>query len=161
MTTLRNPYNNVGSSLPPQPFGSVVDQVKNNENVLIETAGLNQYNFLDVGQELDAWKDVQKVQRAAFPQNRTNEFNVDTTNQFYPHIMPLYYQGAASNSRLLNNPADHNQNLDMTSQRTYIKPFYTTKEQFGSVLPIEVNNSVLPLGPVYVRKIVLPSNNLE
>ena len=161
MTTLRNPYNNVGTSLPPQPFGSVVDQVKNNENVLIETAGLNQYNFLDVGQELDAWKDVQKVQRAAFPQNRTNEFNVDTTNQFYPHIMPLYYQGAASNSRLLNNPADHNQNLDMTSQRTYIKPFYTTKEQFGSVLPIEVNNSILPLGPVYVRKIVLPSNNLE
>ena len=161
MTTLRNPYNNVGSSLPPQPFGSVVDQVKNNENVLIETAGLNQYNFLDVGQELDAWKDVQKVQRAAFPQNRTNEFNVDTTNQFYPHIMPLYYQGAASNSRLLNNPADHNQNLDMTSQRTYIKPFYTTKEQFGSVLPIEVNNSILPLGPVYVKKIVLPSNNLE
>ena len=161
MTTLRNPYNNIGTSLPPQPFGSVVDQVKNNENVLIETAGLNQYNFLDVGQELDAWKDVQKVQRAAFPQNRTNEFNVDTTNQFYPHIMPLYYQGAASNSRLLNNPADHNQNLDMTSQRTYIKPFYTTKEQFGSVLPIEVNNSILPLGPVYVKKIVLPSNNLE
>ena len=161
MTTLRNPYNNVGSSLPPQPFGSVVDQVKNNENVLIETAGLNTYNFLDVGQELDAWKDVQKVQRAAFPQNRTNEFNVDTTNQFYPHIMPLYYQGAASNRRLLNNPADHNQNLDMTSQRTYIKPFYTTKEQFGSVLPIEVNNSILPLGPVYVKKIVLPSNNLE
>ena len=158
MTTLRNPYNNVGNVLPPQPFGSVVDQVKNNENVLIETAGLNQYNFLDVGQELDAWKDVQKVQRAAFP---PNEFNEDTTNQFYPHIMPLYYQGAASNSRLLNNLADHNQNFDMSSQRTYIKPFYTTKEQFGSVLPIEVNNSILPLGPVYVKKIVLPSNNLE
>ena len=161
MTTLRNPYNNVGNFLPPQPFGSVVDQVKNNENVLIETAGLNAYNCLDVGQEWDAWKDVQKVQRAAFPPNRTKEFNIDTTNQFYPHIMPLYYQGAASNSRLLNNPADHNQNLDYSSQRTYIKPFYTTKEQFGTVLPIEINNSVLPLGPVYVKKTVLPSNNLE
>ena len=161
MTTLRNPYNNVGNDLPPQPFGSVVDQVKNNENVLIETAGLNPYNCLDVGQEWDAWKDVQKVQRAAFPPNRTKEFNIDTTNQFYPHIMPLYYQGAASNSRLLNNPADHNQNLDYSSQRTYIKPFYTTKEQFGTVLPIEINNSVLPLGPVYVKKTVLPSNNLE
>ena len=38
MSILRNPYNNVGSSLPPQPFGSVVDQVKNNENVLIENS---------------------------------------------------------------------------------------------------------------------------
>jgi hypothetical protein len=75
--------------------------------------------------------------------------------------MPLYYQGAASNSRLLNNPADHNQNLDMASQRTYIKPFYTVKEQFGSVLPINVNNSILPLGPIYVKKTVLTSNNLE
>ena len=161
MSILRNPYNNVGNSLPPQPFGSVVDQVKNNENVLIETAGLNTYNFQDVGQELNAWNDVQKVQRAAFPPNRTNEFNMDTTNQYFPRVMPLYYQGAASNSRLLNNPADHNQNLDFASQRTYIKPFYTTKEQFGSVLPIEVNNSILPLGPVYVKKVVLPSNNLE
>jgi hypothetical protein len=71
--------------------------------------------------------------------------------------MPLYYQGAASNSRLLNNPPDHNQNLDMASQRTYIKPFYTTKEQFGSVLPIEVNNSILPLGPIYIKKTVLSS----
>jgi len=161
MTTLRNPYNNVGNSLPPQPYGSVVDHIKNNENALIETAGLNQYNFLDVGQELNAWKDVQSAQRSAFPPNRTNEFNKDTTNQFYPHLMPLYYQGAASNSRLLNNPADHNQNLDMASQRTYIKPFYTVKEQFGSVLPINVNNSILPLGPVYVKKTVLTSNNLE
>ena len=158
MTTLRNPYNNVGSSLPPQPFGSVVDQVKNNENVLIETAGLNPYNFQDVGIELNAWNDVQRVQRAAFPPNRTNEFNKDTTNQFYPHIMPLYYQGAASNSRQLNNPADHNQNLDMTSQRTYIKPYYTTKEQFGSVLPIQTNDSILPLGPVYVKKTILSAN---
>ena len=114
--------------------------------------------FEDVGQELDAWKDVQKVQRAP---NRTNDFNKDVTNQYFPHVMPLYYQGAASNSRLLNNPADHNQNLDMTSQRTYIKPFYTVKEQFGSVLPINVNNSTLPLGPVYVKKTVLTSNNLE
>ena len=161
MSNIQNPFNNVGNSLPPQPFGSVVDQVKNNENVLIETAGLNPYNFQDVGNELSAWNDVQRVQRAEFPPNRTNEFNKDTTNQFYPHIMPLYYQGAASNSRLLNNPADHNQNLDMASQRTYIKPFYTGKEQFGSVLPINVNNSMLPLGPVYVKKKKLPSNNLE
>ena len=50
MSILRNPYNNVGNVLPPQPFGSVVDHVKNNENALIETAGLNSYNFLDVGQ---------------------------------------------------------------------------------------------------------------
>jgi hypothetical protein len=49
----------------------------------------------------------------------------------------------------------------MSSQRTYIKPFYTTNEQYGTVLPIEVNNSTLPLGPVYVKKIVLPSNNIN
>ena len=49
----------------------------------------------------------------------------------------------------------------MSSQRTYIKPFYTANEQYGSVLPIEVNNSILPLGPVYVKKIVLPSNNIN
>ena len=66
--------------------------------------------------------------------------------------MPLYYQGGASYSRLLNHPADHNQNLDMSSQGTYIKPFYTVKEQFGSVLPIKVDNSTLPLGSVYVNK---------
>ena len=72
MSILRNPYNNVGNVLPPQPFGSVVDQLKNKENVLIETAGLNAYNFLDIGQELRAWNDVQRVQRAAFPINRTN-----------------------------------------------------------------------------------------
>ena len=161
MSSIRNPYNNVGNVLPPQPYGSVVDHIKNNENALIETAGLNTYNFQDIGQELNAWNDVQKVQRAAVPPNRTNEFNTDTTNQFYPHLMPLYYKGVAYNNPLLKNPADHNQNLDMASQRTYIKPFYTTKEQFGSVLPIEVNNSILPLGPIYVKKTVLPSNNLE
>ena len=91
MSSIQNPFDNVGNSLPPQPFGSVVDQVKNNENVLIETAGLDPYTFVDVGQEL-------------------------------------------------------------SSQRTYIKPFYTTNEQYGTVLPIEVNNSMLPLGPVYVKK---------
>ena len=48
----------------------------------------------------------------------------------------------------------------MTSQRTYIKPFYTTKEQFGSVLPIEVNNSILPLGPIYIKKTVLTTNDI-
>ncbi len=40
MISIRNPYNIVGK-YPPEPFGSVVDQVKNNENALIETAGLN------------------------------------------------------------------------------------------------------------------------
>ena len=158
MTTLRNPYNNVGNVLPPQPFGSVVDQVKNNENVLIETAGLNAYNCLDVGQELSAWNDVQKVQRAAFPINRTNEFNTDTSNKYFPHIQPLFYRGVAQNYNLLNNPPEQNQNLDMASQRTYIKPFYTTKEQFGSVLPIEVNNSILPLGPIYIKKTIISPN---
>ncbi len=69
MSNIRNPYNSVGA-YPPEPFGSVVDKPS-----LIETAGLNPYNFLDVGQELNAWNDVQKVQRAAFLINRTNEFN--------------------------------------------------------------------------------------
>ena len=161
MSILRNPYNNVGNNLPPQPFGSVVDQVKNNENVLIETAGLNAYNFQDVGQELNAWNRLQQIQNTATPPNRTNEFNIDTSNKFYPSLTPLYYQGDAQNSSLLNNPADRNQNLDMTSQRTYIKPFYTVNERYGTVLPIEVNNSILPLGPVYVKKIVLPSNNIN
>ena len=134
-------------------------QVKNNENVFIETAGFNTYNFLDVGQELNAWNDVQKVQQAAFPINRTNEFNIDTSNKYFPRIQPLFYQGDAQNYSILNNPAEKNQNLDMASQRTYIKPFYTTKEQFGSVLPIEVNNSILPLGPIYIKKTVLTTNN--
>ena len=48
---IQKSYNNVGIYLPPQPFGSVVDKVKNYENILIVEAGLNQYNFLDVGQE--------------------------------------------------------------------------------------------------------------
>jgi hypothetical protein len=161
MSSIKNPYNNIGSFLPPQPFGSVVDEVKNNENSLIETAGLNQYNFLDVGQELNAWKHLQQIQRSAFPPNRTNEFNTDTTNKYFPHIQPLFYKGVAQNYSLLNNPPDHNQNLDMASQRTYIKPFYTTKEQFGSVLPIEMNNSILPFGPIYIKKTVLTSNDIE
>jgi hypothetical protein len=48
----------------------------------------------------------------------------------------------------------------MTSQKTYIKPFYTTQEQFGNVLPIEVNNSILPLGPIYIKKTVSISNDI-
>jgi hypothetical protein len=161
MSNIQNPFNNVGNSLPPQPFGSVVNQLKNNENVLIETAGLDAYTFLDVGQELNAWNRLQQVQNSAVPPNRTNEFNIDTSNKFYPRLTPLFFQGDAQNTSLLNNPADRIQNLDLSSQRTYIKPFYTTNEQFGSVLPIEVNNSMLPLGPVYVKKIVLPSNNIN
>ena len=153
MSNIRNPYNNVGQ-YPPEPFGSVVDTPS-----LTETAGLNTYNFLDVGQELSAWNDVQRVQRAAFPINRTNEFNTDTSNKYFPHIQPLFYKGVAQNYNLLNNPPEQNQNLDMASQRTYIKPFYKTKEQFGSVLPIEVNNSILPLGPIYIKKTVLTTND--
>jgi hypothetical protein len=110
---------------------------------------------------INAWKDVQRVQRVAFPINRTNELNTDTSNKYFPHIQPLFYRGVAQNYNLLNNPPEQNQNLDMASQRTYIKPFYTTKEQFGSVLPIEVNNSILPLGPIYIKKTVLTTNNLE
>jgi hypothetical protein len=153
MSNIRNPYNSVGA-YPPEPFGSVVDKPS-----LIETAGLNPYNFQDFGQELSAYNDVQKVQQAAFPINRTNEFNIDTSNKYFPRIQPLFYQGDAQNYSILNNPAEQNQNLDMASQRTYIKPFYTTKEQFGSVLPIEVNNSILPLGPIYIKKTVLTTNN--
>jgi hypothetical protein len=152
MTSFRNPYNNVGA-YPPQPFGSVVDKP-----TLIETAGLNPYNFLDIGQELNAWKDVQRVQNTAFPPNRTNEFNIDTSNKYYPHLQPLFYTGEGQNYNLLNNPAEYNQNLDMTSQRTYIKPFYTTNEQFGTVLPIQKNDSILPLGPIYIKKTVLSPN---
>ena len=153
MSNIRNPCNNVGQ-YPPEPFGSVVDKPS-----LIETAGLNPYNFQDFGQEFSAYNDVQRVQRAAFPINRTNEFNTDTSNKYFPRIQPLFYQGDAQNYSILNNPAEQNQNLDMTSQRTYIKPFYTTKEQFGSVLPIEVNNSILPLGPIYIKKTVLTTND--
>ena len=153
MSNIRNPYNSVGA-FPPEPFGSVVDKPS-----LIETAGLNPYNFQDFGQELSAYNDVQKVQRAAFPINRTNEFNIDTSNKYFPRIQPLFYQGDAQNYSILNNPADRNQNFDMTSQKTYIKPFYTTKEQFGNVLPIEVNNSILPLGPIYIKKTVSISND--
>ena len=69
--------------------------------------------------------------------------------------MPLYYQGAASNSRLLNNPPDHNQNLDMASQRTYIKPYFTTKEVFGTKLPIEEEKTQLQLGLVYIQTTVV------
>ena len=150
--SIRNPYNNVGE-YPPEPFGSVVDKPS-----LTETAGLNPYNFKDVGQELNAWKHLQQIQRAAFPPNRTNEFNTDTTNKYYPHIQPLFYKGVAQNYSLLNNPPDHNLNLDMSSQRTYIKPFYTTKEQFGSMLPIEANNTILPLGPIYINKTIISPN---
>jgi hypothetical protein len=63
MSSLQNPFNNVGNVLPPRPFSSVVDHTKNNENALNETAGLNPYIFLYVGQELNAWDDFQKIQR--------------------------------------------------------------------------------------------------
>ena len=56
---LSGKYNNVGFVLPPQPFGSVNDKILNNENILIETAGLDPYTFADFGQELNAFNDLQ------------------------------------------------------------------------------------------------------
>ena len=149
--TIQNPYNNVGD-YPPEPFGSVVDKP-----TLTETAGLTVFNFVDFGNELNSFNDVQKIQRAAFPPNRTNEFNVDVTNQFYPHIQPLYNLGNASNYHMLNNPYKSG-NVDLSSQRTYIKPYYSTREVYGNVLPIEAQKSILPLGPVYVEKTILSPN---
>ena len=151
MSAIQNPYRNV-DQLGPQPDDSVVDKVKDNENIYIEEAGLNAYNFVNLGNELNAFQDVQNVHRSAFPPNRTNEFNIDTTNRYFPHIQPLFYKGVASNNALLNNPPKHNQNLDMESQRTYIKPFYTKNEEPGTLLPIEVGkySTKLPLGPVYL-----------
>ncbi len=82
MSNIRNPYNSVGE-YPPKPFGLVVDKPSWKER-----AGLNTNNFWDVWQELSAYNDVQNVQREAFPTNRTNEFNTDTTNKYFPHIQP-------------------------------------------------------------------------
>ena len=152
MSSIQNPYNNVGD-YPPDPFGSVVDKPS-----LMETAGLTVFNFVDLGNELNSFNDVQKIQRSAFPPNRTNEFNVDVTNKYFPKIQPLYNQGAASNYHMLNNPFSKTQNLELSSQRTYIKPYYSTREVYGNVLPIEVQKSILPLGPVYVEKTILSPN---
>ena len=60
MSSIRNPYNNVGE-YPPEPFGSVVDTPS-----LTETAGLNPYNFQDFGQEFSAYNDVQKYNKQRF-----------------------------------------------------------------------------------------------
>ena len=149
MANIRNPYNNVGFVLPPQPFGSVNDKILNNENILIETAGLDPYTFADFGQELNAFNDIQKVHQRTFPPNRTNEFNIDTSNKL-PSLTPLFSQGDAQNFRMLNNPPDKNLNIDMASQNTYIKPALNAVEGFTSVLPIELNNSRLALGPIYM-----------
>ena len=149
MSSIQNPYNNVGD-YPPDPFGSVVDKPS-----LMETAGLTVFNFVDLGNELNSFNDVQKIQSSAFPPNRTNEFNVDVTNKYFPKIQPLYNQGAASNYHMLNNPFSKTQNLELSSQRTYIKPYYSTSEVYGNVLPIEAQKSILPLGPVYVEKTIL------
>ena len=148
---ISNPYNNV-DGIPPQPYGSVVDTP-----LLTETAGLNSYNFLDVGNELNAYNDLQRVHRSAFPPNRTNEMNIDTTNVYYPHLQPLFYLGAASNYSLLNNP-HKNVNYDESSARTYIKPYYSTREVYGSQLPIEANDSKIQFGPVYIEKTILSPN---
>ena len=150
MSSIRNPYNNVGFVLPPAPFGSVVDKVLNNENILIETAGLDPYTFADFGQELNAFNDIQKVHQRTFPPNRTNEFNIDTSNKL-PGLTPLFSRGDAQNFSMLNNPPDKNLNIDMASQNTYIKPALNAVEGFTSVLPIELNNSRLALGPIYMK----------
>ena len=150
MANIRNPYNNVGFVLPPQPFGSVNDKILNNVNILIETAGLDPYTFADFGQELNAFNDIQKVHQRSFPPNRTNELNIDTSNKL-PSLTPLFSQGDAQNFRSLNNPPDKNLNIDMASQNTYIKPALNAVEGFTSVLPIELNNSRLALGPIFMK----------
>jgi hypothetical protein len=68
MANIRNPYNNIGFVLPPQPFGSVNDKILNNENILIETAGLDPYTFADFGQELNALMTFKKFTKKHFHQ---------------------------------------------------------------------------------------------
>ena len=80
MSSISNPYNNVGD-YPPEPFGSVVDKP-----ILTEMAGLNVFNFVDLGNELNSFNHVQNVQPSAFPPNRTNEMNIDVTKKYYPKI---------------------------------------------------------------------------
>ena len=53
--------------------------------------------------------------------------------------MPKHYQGEAQNNHMLNNPPDHNLNLDLASQKTYIKPSLNAVEGFDSVWSVEVN----------------------
>jgi hypothetical protein len=127
MSIINNPYNNVGA-YPKQPIQSV-----ENKLLLTETAGLNPYNFVDLGYGLKAFQNLERKQRAAYPIDRTNDFNIDTSNKYYPHLSNLFFRGVASNNPSLNNPPDHNQNLDITSQRTYIKPFYTKNEEPGTI----------------------------
>ena len=45
-----------------------------------------------------ARNNLQRVQNTAFPPNRTKEFNIDTSNQSYPSLTPLYYNGDAANN---------------------------------------------------------------
>jgi hypothetical protein len=118
MAIIRNPYSNFGFVLTPRPFGSVNDIVLNNENILIETAGLDPYTFVDFGQELN---DIQKVHQRTFSPSRTNEFNIDTSNKL-PSLTPLFSRGDAQNFSMLNNPPNKILNLGMASQNTYIKP---------------------------------------
>ena len=152
MASISNPYNNVGD-YPPEPFGSVVDKP-----LLTETSGLTVFNFVDLGNELNSFNHVQKIQRGAYPPNRTNDFNKDVTFQ-YPKMQPLYNLGNASNYHALNNPFE-SQNLELSSQRTYIKPYFTVKEQFGTQLPIEAEKTQLQLGPVYIQTtVVSPQHN--
>ena len=131
MANIRNPYNNVGFVLPPQPFGSVNDKILNNENILIETAGLDPYTFADFGQELNAFNDIQKVHQRTFPPNRTNEFNIDTSNKL-PSLTPLFSQGDAQNFRSLNNPPDKNLNIDWQLNGT--TPLLSEKDKNGKNL---------------------------
>jgi hypothetical protein len=80
--------------------------------------------------------------------------NIDTSNVL-PYLTPLYYQGEAQNTNLFKNPLDRNINLDMSSQRTSIKPSLNAVEGYGSTLPIKGNDSVVPFGPIYIKKTIL------
>ncbi len=85
--------------------------------------------------------------------------NIDTSN-ILPFLTPLYYQGEAQNSNLLRNPLYRNINLDMSSQRTTMKPSLNAVEGYGSTLPIKVNDSIIPFGPIYIKKTVLETEYL-
>ena len=43
----------------------------------------------------------------------------------------------------------------MSSQKTTIKPFLNAVEGYGSTFSIEGNDSIIPFGPIYIKKTVL------
>ena len=40
----------------------------------------------------------------------------------------------------------------MSSQKTTIKPFLNAVEGYGSTFSIEGNDSIIPFGPIYIKK---------